>query len=87
VLTALALPNACSFVVAVLHHLLICHALPLLLNLFTTYSKACCCAACRNRPCMYLLQLDTGRTLDTDAAHISQAEAAGSTQGQPTGAL
>jgi hypothetical protein len=37
---------------------------------------------------MYLLQLDTGRTLDTDAAHVSQAEAAaGSTQGQPTGAL
>jgi hypothetical protein len=36
---------------------------------------------------MYLLQLDSGRTLDTDAAHISQAEATGSRQGQPTGAL
>ncbi|KAF6254768.1 Vta1 like-domain-containing protein [Scenedesmus sp. NREL 46B-D3] len=36
-------------------------------------------------PCMYLLQLDTGRTLDTDAAHISQAEASGSSQGQPSG--
>uniref|UniRef100_A0A383WE14 Vta1/callose synthase N-terminal domain-containing protein n=1 Tax=Tetradesmus obliquus TaxID=3088 RepID=A0A383WE14_TETOB len=37
-------------------------------------------------PCMYLLQLDTGRTLDTDAAHVMVAEAAaGGSQGQPTG--
>ena len=35
---------------------------------------------------MYLLQLDTGRTLDTDAAHVMAAEAAaGGSQGQPTG--
>ncbi|WIA28963.1 hypothetical protein OEZ86_011498 [Tetradesmus obliquus] len=37
-------------------------------------------------PCMYLLQLDTGRTLDTDAAHVMAAEAAaGGSQGQPSG--
>ncbi|WIA08906.1 hypothetical protein OEZ85_008325 [Tetradesmus obliquus] len=37
-------------------------------------------------PCMYLLQLDTGRTLDTDAAHVMVAEAAaGGSQGQATG--